>query len=36
MTDSDFKNIEYIQIILKYLDQFKLDASALPNALQLK
>ena len=36
MTDSDFKNIEDIQRILKYLDQGKLDASTWPNALQLK
>jgi len=36
MTDSDFKNIEDIQRILKYLDQGKLDVSAWPNALQLK
>ena len=33
MTDSDFKNIEDIQRILKYLDQGKLDASAWPNVL---
>jgi len=36
MTNSDFKNLEDIQRILKYLDQGKLDASAWPNALQLK
>ena len=36
MTDSDFKNIEDIQRILKYLDQGKLDASVWPNTLQLK
>ena len=36
MTDSDFKNIEDIQRILKYLDQGKLDTSAWSNALQLK
>ena len=36
MTDSDFKNIEDIQRILKYLDQGKLDPSSWPNALQLK
>ncbi len=36
MTDNDFKNIEDIQRILKYLDQGKLDASAWSNALQLK
>ena len=34
MTDSDFKNIEDIQRILKYLDQV-LDP-LVPNALQLK
>ena len=36
MTNSDFKNLEDIQRILKYLDQGKLDASTWPNALQLK
>ena len=36
MTDNDFKNIEDIQRILKYLDQGKLDSSAWSNALQLK
>ena len=36
MTDNDFKNIEDIQRILKYLDQGKLDASAWSIALQLK
>ena len=36
MTDNDFKNIEDIQRILKYLDQGKLDASVWSNALQLK
>ena len=36
MTDKDFKNLEDIQRILKYLDKGKLDATALPNALDLK
>ena len=36
MTDNDFKNIEDIQRILKYLDRGKLDETAWPNALQLK
>ena len=36
MTDNDFKNIENIQRILKYLDKGKLDATAWPNALKLK
>ena len=36
MTDKDFKNIEDIQRILKYLDKGKLDATAWPNALELK
>ena len=36
MTESDFKNIEDIQRILKYLDKGKLDANAWPNALKLK
>ena len=33
MTDKDFKNLEDIQRILKYLDKGKLDASLWPNAL---
>ena len=36
MTDKDFKNIEDIQRILKYLDKGKLDKTARPNALELK
>ena len=36
MTDSDFKNIEDIKRILKYLDKGKLDVNAWPNALKLK
>ena len=36
MTDKDFKNLEDIQRILKYLDKWKLDASLWPNALELK
>ena len=36
MTDKDFKNIEDIQRILKYLDKGKLDAEVWPNALELK
>lgn len=36
MTDKDFKNLEDIQRILKYLDKGKLDAKAWPNALDLK
>ena len=36
MTDNDFKNIEDIQRILKYLDKGKLDANSWPNALELK
>ena len=36
MTDKDFKNIEDIQRILKYLDKGKLDAQAWPNALEIK
>ena len=36
MTDKDFKNLEDIQRILKYLDKGKLDASMWPNALSLK
>ena len=36
MNDDDFKNIEDIQRILKYLDKGKLDAEAWPNALELK
>ena len=36
MNDDDFKNIEDIQRILKYLDKGKLDEEAWPNALELK
>ena len=36
MTDKDFKNLEDIQRILKYLDKGKLDATLRPNALELK
>ena len=36
MTDKDFKNIEDIQRILKYLDKGKLDTTAWRNALELK
>lgn len=36
MTEKDFKNIEDIQRILKYLDKGKLNVEAWPNALQLK
>ena len=36
MTDKDFKNLEDIQTILKYLDKGKLDASLWSNALELK
>ena len=36
MTDKDFKNLEDIQRILKYLDKGKLNAALWPNALELK
>ena len=36
MTDKDFKNIEDIMRILKYLDKGKLDSQAWPNALEIK
>ena len=36
MTDKDFKNLEDIQRLLKYLDKGKLDETAWPNALELK
>ena len=36
MTDNDFKNIEDIQRILKYLEKGKLDTNSWPNALELK
>ena len=36
MTDKDFKNIEDIKRLLKYLDKGKLDVNSWPNALDLK
>ena len=36
MTDKDFKNIDEIIRMLKYLDKGKLDAKAWPNALEIK
>ena len=36
MTEKDFKNIEDIMRILKYLDKGKLDSQAWPNALEIK
>ena len=36
MNDNDFKNIEDVLRILKYLDKGKLDSEAWPNSLQLK
>ena len=36
MTDKDFKNVEDIQRMLKYLDKGKFDANAWPNALEIK
>ena len=36
MTDKDFKHIEDIKRILKYLNNGKLDSKAWPNALELK
>ena len=36
MTEKDFKNIEDIQRILKYLDKGKLDSQSWPNALEIK
>ena len=36
MTDKDFKNIEEINRILKYLHKGKLDQSAWSNALELR
>ena len=35
MNDNDFKNIEDIQRILKYIDKRKLDLDAWSNALEL-
>lgn len=36
MTDKDFKNIDEIIRMLKYLDKGKLDVNAWPNALEIK
>ena len=36
MTDKDFKNLEDIKRLLKYLDKGKLDVTAWSNALELK
>ena len=36
MTDKDFKNLDDIQRILKYLNKGNLDATAWTNALDLK
>ena len=36
MTDKDFKNLEDIKRLLKYLDKGKLDSNSWPNALELK
>ena len=36
MTEKDFRNIEDIQRILKYLDKGKLDSQSWPNALEIK
>ena len=36
MTDKDYKNLEEIRRILKYLVKGKLDATLWPNALELK
>ena len=36
MTDKDFKNIDEIVRMLKYLDKGKLDVKAWPNALEIK
>ena len=36
MTDKDYKNLEDIQRILKYLVKGKLDSTLWPNALELK
>ena len=36
MTDKDFKNLEDIKRLLKYLDKGKLDATSWSNALELK
>ena len=36
MTDKDFKNIEDIQRILKYIEKGKLDIESWPNIEELK
>ena len=36
MTDKDFKNINEIIRMLKYLDKGKFDAKAWPNVLEIK
>lgn len=36
MTEQDFKNIEQIQQILKFIDKKKLDMEMWPNAIKLK
>ena len=36
MTDKDFKNLDDIKRLLKYLNKGKLDEAAWPNALELK
>ena len=36
MTDKDFKNIDEIKRMLKYLDKGKFDSGAWPNALEIK
>ena len=36
MTDKDFKNLEDIKRLLKFLDKGKLDTTSWPNALELK
>ena len=36
MNDKDFKNIEDIKRILKYLDEGRLDPEAWSNALEIK
>ena len=35
MTDKDFKNLEDIKRLLKYLDKGKLDTTSWPNAIEL-
>ena len=36
MTDKDFKNIDEIIRMLKYMDKGKFDTNAWPNALEIK